>query len=261
MHSVPVMNHPPIVPKKPSPLICVFSLRRVTQEWGSPVWIWGVEKSLLPSNWHRVEFTFQALSDLAPIVCCAALPWWKPWASVEMKCCTFTSCFPLPTSPPPLHKSARGQRAVPASWESTPCWCLPLEWRPCPPPTLYNGWLQYSVSLIGRGAIVVHTPVTLTPREQGCGLLQAGGLLCIPAFLSPPSPNIFPSGGFGFTKGPLKLQMNATTALCELFEPPKTRPLARPLSPPQSSLPPPLLTSHQWWEWLIKSLNIIRIQM
>lgn len=58
-------------------------------------------------------------------------------------------------------------------------------------------------------------------------------------------PLSLPSGGFGFTKGPLKPQMNATTALCELFEPPKTRPLARPLSPPQSSLlPHPTHTSH-----------------
>lgn len=165
---------------------------------------------------------------------------------------------------PSLRKSARGQRAVPASclFTSRAVALLP----PCPP-TPYNRWLEYSVSLIGRGAIVVHTPVTLTPREQGCGLLQAGGLLCVPAFLShaPPAPLLsqplsLPSGGFGFTKGPLKPQMNATTALCELFEPPKTRPLARPLSPPQSSPPPPtLLTSHQWWEWLVKWLNIIGI--
>ncbi len=111
-----------------------------------------------------------------------------------------------------------------------------FEHQPCP----HNRWLQYSVSLIGHGSlsqthicIVIHTPVTLTPREKRWASAGQG---CASEPLHPPFLPHLPTclQGAQVSQSPPETTEEGHSSMWA-FEPRKIQPLPRPLSPTRPS--------------------------
>lgn len=141
------------------------------------------------------------------IICCSALP----WQTVErLEMISVVHCILLPPQVMYMIECiSRGLYLLP---KSSFLVVFTFEHQP------HRAWLQYSVSLIGRGYCCSHTCDADTARKElGCPCESRAPTPTLPT-LGPHSTPSLPSGCFSFTKASRKPQKNAA-AHCELLNP------------------------------------------
>lgn len=177
-------------------LMSVFSFGGVHYEHGE----WG---EVAPSNWSRVEFTFELYLTVF-IICCLALPW-QTGEPLEMISVMHLNLAPHPPPTPSCIRFNAYQEGSTCFLRGCSRWCLPLSTSHTE--HHYNTVCHW----IGRGHCCSHTCDADSAGKEGGWVPDPH-----PTF-APPLQLHLPSGCFIFTKASKPLKNG--TAHCELLNP------------------------------------------